>query len=214
MIFYDYWRSSSAWRVRIALHYKQIPFDRRPVNLAIGTDQQHTPEFRALNPIGQVPVLVLDDGRTLTQSNAILSYLDERFPTPPLLPPAGEPWLRARARQLADTVISNIQPYQNLGLLVYLGKLGVVEPKDVARDFNVRGLAALEAAATETAGRFLVGDAPSIADVCLVPQLHGARRFDVDLARYPTLVRVEAACAELPAFQASRAEVQSDAPPS
>jgi maleylpyruvate isomerase len=209
VILYDYWRSSSAWRVRIALHHKNIPFERRVVNLALGTDQQHTPEFRAVNPIAQVPVLVLDDGRTLNQSSAILHYLEERFPAPALLPV--EPWLRARARQLAETVISSIQPYQNLALLVFLGKAGVAEPKDVARHFNARGLTALEAAAGETAGRFLVGDAPSLADVCLVPQLYGARRFNVDLGPYPTLVRVESACAELPGFQAARPEIQSDA---
>jgi maleylpyruvate isomerase len=210
VILYDYWRSSSAWRVRIALHYKQVPFERRVVNLRLGTDEQLQPEFRAVNPIGQVPVLVLDDGRTILQSSAILNYLEEQFPEPALLP--ADPWLRARARQLAETIISSIQPYQNLALLVHLGKLGIAEPRDVARHFNARGLAALEADASTTAGKFLVGDAPSLADVCLVPQLHAARRFDVDLAPYPTLLRVESACAELPAVQAARAEVQSDAP--
>jgi maleylpyruvate isomerase len=206
---YDYWRSSSAWRVRIALHYKQIPFERRVVNLTLGTDAQLRPEFRAINPIAQVPVLVLDDGRTINQSSAILSYLEEQFSTPPLLP--ADPWLRARARQLAETIISSIQPYQNLALLVHLGKAGIAEPRDVARHFNTRGLAALEAAAVETAGKFLVGDAPTVADVCLVPQLYASRRFAIDLAPYPTLLRVETACAEVPGFQTARAEVQTDA---
>ena len=100
MILYDYWRSSSAWRVRIALHWKGIPFERRVVNLAPqGGRQQHTPEFEALNPLGQVPVLVTDDrARAIAQSMAIIAYLEEQFPAPPLLP--ADPWLRARARQL------------------------------------------------------------------------------------------------------------------
>jgi maleylpyruvate isomerase len=210
VIFYDYWRSSSAWRVRIALHLKGVVCERRAVNLKPGVDQQHSPEFRAVNPMGQVPVLVTDDGRTLCESQAILAYLDERHPSPPLLP--GDAWQRARARQLAEMVTSGIQPYQNLTLLAHLGKVGIAQPLDVARHFNVRGLIALEALAGETAAAFLVGDAVSVADVCLVPQLYGARRFGVDLAPYPTLLRVETACAALPAFQAARPEVQSDAP--
>jgi maleylpyruvate isomerase len=212
VIFYDYWRSSSAWRVRIALHWKGIPFERRPVNLLEGG--QHTPAFRALNPAGQVPVLVVDVGgtpRSLTQSEAILGYLEELFPTPPLLP--ADPWRRARARQLAEIVTSGIQPFQNLALLEHLRPRFTGDPKDIAHHFNARGLATLEETATETAGAFLMGDAPSIADVCLIPQLYSARRFGVDLAPYPTLLRVEAACAALAAFQAAHPDVQSDAPP-
>ena len=121
MIFYDYWRSSSAWRVRIALNIKQISVERRAVNLAPPGEAgaQHTTEFRALNPMSQVPVLVIDGPpgppRSLTQSMAILEYLEERFPSPPLLP--ADPWPRARARQLAEMVNAGIQPMQNLSLL-------------------------------------------------------------------------------------------------
>jgi len=162
-----------------------------------------------------VPVLVVDDAggarRVIAQSMAILGYLEDRFPTPPLLP--AEPWLRARARQLAEMVNAGIQPFQNLSLLKRLGERGVADPQaDIARHFNTRGLGALEALAGETAGRFLIGDAPTIADVYLVPQLYGGRRFGVDVAAFPTLLRVETACAALPAFAAARPEVQPDAP--
>jgi maleylpyruvate isomerase len=217
MIFYDYWRSSSAWRVRIALHLKGIPFERRPVNLL--NDAQKDPEFRALNPLGQVPVLIIPaeqaGGRpqVLAQSMAILGYLEERFAAPPLLPPAGAHWQRARARQLAEMINSGLQPFQNLALLHFLRDAGFAEPNRVAQEFNGRGLAAVEKLATETAGTFLVGDAPTLADVYLIPQLYTARRFGVDLAPYPTLMRVEAAAAALPAFEAARPERQTDAVP-
>jgi maleylpyruvate isomerase len=209
MILYDYWRSSSAWRVRIALHFKGIAFERRVVNLSPNAGEQHTPEFRALNPSGQVPVLIPEEGaRPIAQSMAILAYLEERFPAPPLLP--SEPWRRARARQLAEIVNSGIQPFQNLTGLARLKELGV-DPTTWARECNARGLAALEAASQETEGTFLVGDAPSIADICLIPQLYSARRWSVDLAPYPTLLRVEATCASLPAFAAAHADAQTDA---
>ena len=211
MILFDYWRSSSGWRVRTALHFKGIPFERRVINLSPNAGEQHTPEFRALNPSGQVPVLIPDEGaRPIAQSMAILAYLEERFPTPPLLPPLDDPWLRARARQLAEIVNSGIQPYQNLAGLTRLKELGV-DANAWARECNARGLAALEAASQETEGRFLVGDAPSIADLYLIPQLYSARRWSVDLAPYPTLLRVEATCASLPAFAAAHADAQTDA---
>lgn len=211
MILYDYWRSSSAWRVRIALHFKGIAFERRVVNLSPNAGEQHTPEFRALNPSGQVPVLIPEEGaRPIAQSMAILAYLEERFPAPPLLPPLDDPWRRARARQLAEIVNSGIQPFQNLAVLTRLKELGV-DATAWARECNARGLAALETASQETEGTFLVGDAPSIADIYLIPQLYSARRWSVDLAPYPTLLRVEATCASLPAFAAAHADVQTDA---
>jgi maleylpyruvate isomerase len=216
VIFYDFWRSSSAWRVRIALNLKQISVERRAVDLSrAGGGAQHDAAYRALNPFSEVPVLVVDDAagapRVVAQSMAIIAYLEERFPSPPLLP--ADPWLRARARQLAEMVNAGIQPFQNLGLLQHLRTIGVGDPGElVARHFNARGLGALEALARETAGRFLIGDAPTLADVYLVPQLYGGRRFGVDLAAFPTLLRVEEACAALPAFAAARPEAQPDAP--
>jgi maleylpyruvate isomerase len=213
VIFYDYWRSSSAWRVRIALHWKDIPFERRAVNLL--KDEQHEPAFRALNPQAQVPVLIVDEGgqpHALAQSLAILAYLEERFPSPPLLP--AEPWLRARARQMAEAVNSGIQPFQNLALTERLRAAGLPDVPAWVQDCIRRGVDALERLAQDTAGTFLVGDGPTWADLYLVPQLFGARRFGVDLAPYPTLTRVEAACAALPPFQAAHPDAQTDAVPS
>jgi maleylpyruvate isomerase len=214
LIFYDYWRSSSAWRVRIALNIKQITVERRTVNLAPDTGAQHAAGFRAVNPLSQVPVLVVDEPpgspRTLTQSMAILEYLEERFPSPPLLP--AEPWLRARARQLGEMVNAGIQPMQNLSLLQRLQESGLAEPKELARHHIARGLGAIESIAGETAGRFLVGDAPTLADLYLVPQLYAGRRFDVELSAFPKLLQVEAACAALPAFAAAHPDLQPDAP--
>jgi maleylpyruvate isomerase len=214
LIFYDYWRSSSAWRVRIALNIKQIPVERRAVNLAPGGGAQHGAEFRALNPMSQVPVLVIDGPpgppRTLTQSMAILEYLEERFPAPPLLP--ADPWRRARVRQLAETVNAGIQPMHNLSFLQRLQESGLAEPRELARQHIARGLGALEAMAGETSGSFLVGEAPTLADLYLIPQLYAARRFDVDLSAFPKLLQIEAACAALPAFAAAHPDVQPDAP--
>ena len=214
LIFYDYWRSSSAWRVRIALHFKQISVERCAVNLLAEGGEQHRPDFHALNPLSEVPVLVVDDAagapRVIAQSMAILHYLEERFPAPPLLP--ADPWLRARARQLAEMVNAGIQPFQNLSLQQRLRANGFADPALIARASNARGLGALEALASETAGRFLIGEAPTLADVYLVPQLYAARRYDVELAPFPTLLRIEAACAALPAFAAAHPDLQPDAP--
>jgi len=216
VIFYDYWRSSSAWRVRIALKIKQIAVERRAVNLAPQGEPgaQHSAEFRALNPMSQVPVLVIEGApgppRTLTQSMAILEYLEERFPSPPLLP--ADPWLRARVRQLGEMVNAGIQPLQNLSLLQRLRESGVAEPKELARRYIAGGLDAIEAVAGETAGRFLVGDEPTLADLYLIPQLYAARRFNVDLSVLPRLLQVEASCVALPAFTEAHPDVQPDAP--
>jgi maleylpyruvate isomerase len=208
MILYDYWRSSSAWRVRIALHFKSIPFERRVVNLIKDGGEQHAAAFEAMNPSRQVPVLVTDDGGAIAQSMAIIGYLEERFPTPPLLP--ADAWLRARARQLAEMVNAGIQPLQNVSVLDHAQANGL-DRNEWARHFIARGLVALEAAAHETAGAFLVGDAVTLADAYLIPQLYNARRFNVDLAPIPTLLRIESACAALPAFAAAHPDAQSDA---
>ena len=213
MKLYTHWRANSPWRVRIALAWKALPHE--VVMIDLGAGQQRADDFRDVSLAEQVPVLELDergpDGRPrrITQSMAIIEYLDVRYPTPPLLP--ADPWLRARARQLAEIVNSGIQPHQNLGTTTKLAEVGGDRAKWLAH-FIPRGLAVLERGAAETAGTFLVGDAVTIADVYLIPQLYAARRFGVDLAPYPTLVRVEAACAALPAFQSAHADAQPDSP--
>jgi maleylpyruvate isomerase len=210
MKLYGYWRSSATWRVRIALACKGIAHDYQPVHLLEG--QQHSDAHRAANPMQQVPVLELEhDGRLvrLSQSLAILEYLEERFPEPALLP--ADPILRANVRQLAEMVNSGIQPLQNLSLTQYLRDTMHADERPFVQHWVGRGMAALEAAVAESAGRYAVGDAVTFADCCLVPQLYAARRFKVDVASFPTLLRIEAACMELPAFQRAHADRQPDA---
>ncbi len=209
---YSYWRSSSAWRVRIGLHWKGIPFEYRAVNLLAG--EQFGGEHQARNPMSQVPVLeVEEEGRVyrLAQSIAILEWLDERFPDRPLLPP--DPEGRARVRMLAEHVNSGIQPYQNAVVLRWLRENAPGQDAGWLGRFIGDGLASLETAVRGGAGRFCHGDAVTLADLYLVPQMHGARRFGVDLARLPTLVRVEEACRAEDAFANSEPDRQPDAPP-
>ena len=210
---YGYWRSSSTWRVRIGLALKGLAWEPVIVNLLAG--EQWSEAHRARSPLAQVPVLdVEEEGRTLrlVQSMAILEWLDERFPDPPLLPPdlAG----RARVRALAEHVNAGIQPLQNsLPLKMLKEKLPGYD-REWARFHIANGFAGLERAVGEGgAGRFCHGDAPGLADCYLVPQLGNARRFEVDLAPYPLLRRIDEACAALAPFQAAHPERQPDLPP-
>ncbi len=204
---YAFWKSSASWRVRIGLHLKQQPFELVPVNLAAGADQ-HTAEHAASNPMRQVPVLEVSPGCYLSQSMAILAWLDKTFPEPRLFPE--DPLWLARALQLAETVNSGIQPFQNRSTVLRLEAHGIPSAPWVTEAI-VAGLQGLEGAARETAGEWLVGDALSIAEVFLIPQLFSARGYGVDLSPYPTLLRIEEKCAVLPAFIAARPEVQPDA---
>ena len=208
MKLYGYWRSSSAWRVRIALEWKGLPWDNVPVHLVQGGGQQHLPEHEARNPMRQVPVLELEDGRHLGQSVAIIEYLEERHPLPPLLPL--DPVERAQVRQLVEIVNSGIQPMQNLFVLQRIEALGG-DKAAWARDAISRGLGALERLARPWAGQFLVGDQLSLAELFLVPQLYNARRFGCDLQAWPTLLDVESRCVGLPAFQRAHPDAQPDA---
>lgn len=210
---YNYWRSSASWRVRSALHLKGIPFEYVPVHLVKG--EQKAGAHHARNPMEQVPALELElDGtvRVVAQSIAILELLEERFPAVPLLP--ADAFLRARCRELTEAINSGIQPHQNLGPMGRIDALQAGAGKAHAQHYNDVGLAALEERVKETAGRFCIGDRPSFADLCLVPQLYSARRFEVpDLAtRFPTLTAIDAACGELAAFRAAHPDAQPDAP--
>ncbi|RTR05917.1 maleylacetoacetate isomerase [Halomonas nitroreducens] len=209
---YGYFRSSAAYRVRIALNLKGLAYDQAPVNLVKA--EQRGDDFRARNPQGLVPVLETDDGERLTQSLAICEYLEERYPAPALLPvdPAG----RARVRGLAQLVASEIHPLNNLRVLKYLvHELGVDDTAKLAwyRHWIHEGFAAMEAMLTQDAGtgEFCHGDAPTLADVCLVPQVFNAERFECDLSAYPTIRRLVASCRALPAFQQAAPEAQPDA---
>ncbi len=211
MRLHNYWRSSASFRVRIALAWKGVPYAYVPVDLGPEARAQHDPAYVERNPIAQVPTLELPDGRCVSESMAILEYLEEIHPRPPLLPE--EPWARARARQLAELVNAGIQPLQNAPtVLGYVRDVLGGDERAWLRHFVTRGLVALERSAAPTAGRFLVGDAPTFADVFLVPQLYSARRFDVDLSGLPTLLRVEAACLAQEAFTAAHPDRQPDAP--
>jgi maleylpyruvate isomerase len=208
---HSYWRSSSSWRVRIGLHWKGLPFTYRAVNLQAGA--QFGPEHAARNPMSMVPVLeVQEEGVTLrlAQSMAILEWLEERHPGPPLLPRdlAG----RARVRRLAEDVNSSIQPFQNASTMKWLRERHAGDDLAFTTHFLARGLKGLEAEVKDGAGTFSHGDSVTLADLYVVPQLYGARRFGVDVSGFPTLLRVEAACAPLPAFAKSEPDAQPDAP--
>lgn len=209
MKLHGFWRSTATWRVRIALAYKGLRYEYAAVDLVTDGGVQRSPGHRRLNPMAQVPVLELDDGELLTQSVAILEYLEERHPSPPLLP--REPLARARVRQLTEVINAGIQPLQNTGVQRHVASIGADSTAWIHRWVGA-GLAALEAMTQPLAGRFCVGDALSFADLALVPELAFARRFGVPLAGLPTLLRIEANCAELEFFKEAHADRQPDAP--
>jgi maleylacetoacetate isomerase len=206
VLLHDYYRSSAAYRVRIALNVKGVEYQRHSVNLAEG--EQKEPAYRALNPQGFVPMLEIDDHR-LTQSLAIIGYLDATRPEPPLLPHDAVD--AAQVRAMALTVACDIHPLNNLRVLKYLSReLG--QPQEARDDWYrhwvTEGLKALEAMARTSAGDFLFGDMVTLADICLVPQLYNARRFSVTVADYPTLRRVDENANALGAFAAAHPDRQ------
>lgn len=211
MRLFGYWRSSAAYRVRIALCLKGLDCEHVPVDLRAAA--QRGPAYAAINRQQLVPYL--EDGELgIAQSLAIIEHLDERWPEPPLLP--ADPAARARARALALLVACEIHPLNNTRTLDYLrGPLGLDEAAVTAwsRHWIAQGFTALEAELVAASSRFCVGDTPTLADLCLVPQVYNARRLGCDLGPYPTIRRIDAACLALPAFDRARPEAQPDAQP-
>ena len=209
MKLHGYFRSSAAYRVRIALNLKGLSTEHLPHHLRKG--EQCAPAYLAINPQGLVPTLEGDDGAALTQSLAIIEWLDETHPNPPLLPK--DPLRRAKVRAFALAIACDIHPVQNLKVLARLRQLGVAEEKvtEWAAWANREGLSACEALIKGEQGPFCFGAAPTVADLCLVPQLANARRFGVDVTAYPRLLEAEAAAREIRAFADAAPDKQPDA---
>jgi maleylacetoacetate isomerase len=211
---FSYWRSSAAYRVRIGLNLKGLAYEIAPVHLLRDGGEQHGDDFRATNPQQLVPVLQ-HGYRMLRQSLAILEYLDEMWPAPSLLPANARD--RQRVRSLAQLVACDIHPLNNLRVMQYFERdWGVPQAeRDVwVKHWIEEGFTAFEALLTDhpSTGAFCDGNIPTIADCCLIPQVYNARRFSIDMTPYPNIVRIEAACLALPAFDAARPERQPDAP--
>ena len=208
MRLHGYFRSGAAYRVRIALNLKGMSVEHAFRHLRKG--EQRAPDYLALNPQGLVPTLELDDGTRLTQSLAIIEWLDETHPAPPLLP--ADPLQRARVRAFAFAIACDIHPVQNLRVIAAVRAIGGEDTAQAwAKRVNAEGLAACEKLIADEPGPFSFGDKPTLADICLVPQLGNARRFGVDVAAYPRLLQAEAACKALPAFADAAPEKQGDA---
>ena len=210
MKLYTYFRSSAAYRARIALNLKGIPYEMASIHLTRDGGQQHGAEFRAVNPQRRVPALALDDGEVLIQSLAIIDYLDETRPDPPLLPK--DPIARAKARAMADIVACDIHPLNNTSPLRYLKRVLHQEQSAIDAWYHhwvTEGFEALEALVAPSP--YCCGSAVTIADILLVPQVYNARRLKVPLDAFPKITAIEAACLALPAFDKARPENQPDA---
>ena len=210
---YSYFRSSAAYRVRIALELKGLPYSYVPVHLLRDGGQQHSSDYQRVNPASLVPTLV-DGDHPLGQSLAIIEYLEETHPEPALLP--GDAMGRARVRALALTVACEIHPLNNLRVLQYLErdlKLDEATKADWYRHWIMLGFTSIEAmlANDPNTGKFCHGDAPGLADCCLIPQLANARRFDTRLEAFPSIRRIEEACLTLDAFAKAAPQLQPDA---
>ncbi len=210
MTLYSYFRSSAAYRVRIALNLKGVAYDMVPIHLTRDGGRQNSAEFRAINPQMRVPALALDSGEVLIQSLAIIEYLEEMFPAPPIHP--ADAVARARARGIAEIVACDVHPINNLVTLNYLrGPLGHDQAAVEAwyAHWIVSGFSAIEAMIEPAP--YALGAEPSMADLCLVPQVYNARRYKVPLDKFPKIVAVEEACMKLAAFDRARPENQPDA---
>ena len=212
LILYSYWRSSAAYRVRIALNYLGVEHEVRSVGLVKDGGEQHKADYRTLNPQGLVPTLV-DGEVVLTQSLAILEYLAQKHPAPAMIP--SDPLNAAHARQIAALICADIHPLNNLRVMQYLEN--VLHVNQETRDewyryWIIEGFRALETLLRPRAGPYCLGPDISIADCCLIPQMYNAHRFSVPLDEFPTLLAIEQACLALDAFDRARPENQADAP--
>ena len=210
MKLYSYFRSSAAYRVRIALNLKGLPYEMASIHLTKDGGQQHKPEFHAVNPQERVPALALSTGEVLTQSLAIIEYLDEIYPEPPLLP--ADALERAKVRALAQIVACDIHPLNNLIALQYLKRALKHEQAEIDAWYHhwvIEGFNAIEAMIGP--GPYACGAHVTLADVCLVPQVFNARRLKIPLDAFPKIVAIDAACLKLPAFDKARPENQPDA---
>ena len=210
MKLYTYFRSSAAYRVRIALNLKRLSYEMIPIHLTKEGGQQRKPDFAAVNPQMRVPALALSGGEVLTQSLAIIEYLDEINPEPPLLP--ADSFDRAKARSIAQLIACDIHPLNNLIALQYLKRQLKHEQGEIDAWYHhwvLEGFKALEAMLAPAP--YACGKHITVADICLVPQVFNARRLKVPLDAFPKIVAVEAACLKLPAFDKARPENQPDA---
>jgi maleylacetoacetate isomerase len=210
MKLYSYFRSSAAYRVRIALNFKGLAYETVPVHLVKDGGHNRRPEFRAVNPQMRIPALVAPTGDVLIQSLAIIEYLEETQPDPPLLP--NDPMVRAKVRALADIIACDIHPLNNSGTLRYLKREMHQEQSAIDAWYHhwvIEGFEALEALVEP--GPYACGAQVTMADICLVPQVANARRLKVPLDAFPKILAIESACLKLPAFDRARPENQPDA---
>ncbi len=213
MKLYTFFRSSASYRVRIALNMKGLSYEQSPIHLRRGGGEQLTEAYKAINPQALVPALE-DDGKIFTQSLAIIEYLEERHPQPPLLPK--DPADKALVRSMAMVIACEVHPIQNLRVLNYVKREYNQTDEQVnrwAQHWIDLGLSALEQMilAQPKRGKFCFGDAPTVADICLIPQLGNARRYGCDLSQYPNILSIETACLAIPAFADAAPEKQPDA---
>jgi len=216
MKLYSYYRSSCAYRARLALNIKGLPYDCIPVHLVRNGGEQHNPEYKELNPQSLVPTLVTDDGFVLTQSMAIMEYLEEKYPKTPILPKSAEE--RAYARQISLICVADMHPLNNLRVLNHLsGELGVTQAQKTEwyHKWVRQGFDAIEKILERSkfrTGDYVCGDKATMADICLIPQVYNARRYDVDMSPWPIIDAIDAACLKLQPFIDASPENQPDTP--